>query len=129
VSGNYTYNDSRVLKSPNAFDPALIAGNRLIRRPVHSGTVVLNAAYRRVNWNIAGYFTGARTDSDFLDRGLNRNPGYARFDLGGAFDLTRNISVFGRAENLFDKRYQDVIGFPALGRDYRAGMKFRLGGE
>jgi len=129
VSGNYTYDDSRVLQAPNAFDPASLPGNRLLRRPVHSGNVVLNAAFRRMNWNLAGYFSGRRTDSHFLAPAVTSNPGYARFDLGAAFDVTRNVTVFGRAENLFDKQYQDAIGFPALGRDFRVGMKFRLGGE
>ena len=31
-------------KSPNASDPALIAGNRLIRRPLNSGSITLTAA-------------------------------------------------------------------------------------
>jgi outer membrane cobalamin receptor len=39
------------------------------------------------------------------------------------------LSVFGRIENLFDKRYQEALGFPALGRDYRLGMKYTIGGE
>ena len=131
VIGGYSYDDSRVLKSPNAFDPATIEGNRLLRRPVHSGNLVLNAALRRMSWTLAGYFTGRRTDSDFLfpPLGLTRNAGYARFDLAGSYDLRRGITVFGRVENLFDKQYQEALGFPALGRDFRLGMKFIIGGE
>jgi len=129
VSGNYTYDDSRVLRSPNAFDPAEVPGNRLLRRPVHSGNAILNAAFLRMNWNLAGYFTGRRTDSDFLGLGLTSNPGYARFDLATSYEIRRGVTVYGRVENLFDKQFQDVIGFPALGRDFRLGMKFTLGGE
>ncbi len=129
VTGNYTYDDSRVLQSPNAFDPALIQGNRLLRRPVHSGNIVLNAAFRRMNWNLAGYFTGRRTDSDFLGQGLTSNPGYARLDLAASYDLRRGVTAFGRVTNLFDRQYQDTLGFPALGRDFRLGMEFTFGGE
>jgi outer membrane cobalamin receptor len=126
---NYTYDDSRVLRAPNAFDPTLIAGNRLFKRPVHSGNLILNAAFRRMNWNLAGYFTGRRTDSDFLGLGVTRNPGYARFDLGGSYTVHRGVTLFAHVENLFDKRYEDAIGYPAYRRAYRAGMKFTLGGE
>ena len=129
ITGSYSYDDSRVLRAPNAFDLASIPGNRLLRRPVHSVNLILNAAFARMNWNLAGYFTGPRTDSSFLAPGVTSNPGYARFDLATSYKLSRGVTVFGRVENLFDKQYQDALGFPALGRDYRLGMKFLLGGE
>jgi hypothetical protein len=28
-----------------------------------------------------------------------------------------------------DKQYQDAIGFPALGRELRVGMRYRFGGK
>ncbi len=129
VTGHYSYVDSRVLESPNAFDPALQPGNRLLHRPVHSGSLALNAGYRRANVNLASVFIGERTDSDFLGFGLTRSPGYARFDLATSFELRRGVTAFGRVENLFDKRYEEAIGFPAYRRSYRLGMRFTLGGE
>ncbi len=131
VAANYTHDDSRVLASPNAFDPALIAGNRLIRRPPNSGSLTMNAAFRRLNVNLAGYFTGIRTDSDFLFVGLNltRNPGYSRFDLATSYNLGRGVSLYARATNLLDKLYQDALGYPALGRDVRVGMNYRFAGR
>ena len=138
LTGHYTYDASRVLESPNAFDPTLIPGNRLFKRPVHSGGVVLNAGFARMNWNLAGYFTGRRTDSDFLSARfgntcigpcLTSNPGYARFDLAGSYSFRRSVTAFGRIENLLDKRYEDSLGFPAYRRSYRLGMKFVFGGE
>jgi outer membrane cobalamin receptor len=131
VAANYTHDDSRVLLSPNAFDPALIAGNRLIRRPPNSGSLTMNAAFRRLNVNFSGYFTGVRTDSDFLFAGLNltRNPGYSRFDLATSYNLGRGMSLYARATNLLDKLYQDALGYPALGRDVRVGMNYRFTGR
>src|ERR1700730_7567049 len=124
AGGNYTYDPTRVLAAPNAFDPAQIPGNRLIRRPVNSGNLVLNMAFKRMNWNVAGYFTSRRTDSDFLGLGLASNPGYARFDLAGSSNLTHGVSFYGRIANLADKKYQYVLGFPALGREFRIGVKY-----
>lgn len=129
VTGNYTYDDTRVLKAPNAFDLAQVPGNRLLRRPVHSGNMGVNASFRRMNWYAAGYFAGRRTDSDFLGLGLTSTPGYARFDLAVSYDLPRGLTLFGRVENLLDKQYQEALGFPALGREFRVGMKFTLGRE
>jgi vitamin B12 transporter len=78
---------------------------------------------------LVGYFTGERTDSDFLGLGLTRNPGYARFDVATSYSVTRGFSLYGRATNLFDKRYQDALGYPALGRDFRIGMNYRFSGR
>ena len=127
--GNYTYNDSRVLASPNAFDPSELPGNHLARRPVNSGSLTLNAAFCRFGVTIGGYFTGVRTDSDFLGLGFTRNPGYARFDLSTHYDVGHGVTFTVRAANLFDKQYQDALGYPALGRDVRAGVRYTFSGR
>jgi outer membrane cobalamin receptor len=129
VSGNYTFTASRVLEAPNAFDPALVPGQRLFRRPVHSGNIFLAANFRRFGATLAGAFVGPRTDSDFLGLGHTRNPGYARFDFTTRVAVRRGVEAFARVENLFDKQYQDVLGYRALRRTFRGGMKFVVGGE
>jgi vitamin B12 transporter len=129
LAGNYTYDDTRVLQAPNAFDPSELPGNHLIRRSVNSGSLTLNAQWRRVGFNVGGYFTGVRTDSDFLGLGLSRNPGYARFDLAGHYHLGHGVLLYARAQNLFDKQYEDVIGYPALGRDARVGVRYMFKGR
>ncbi len=128
LGGHYSYVDSRVLRSPNAFDPALQVGNRLLHRPVHSGSLAANADVRRMNWNLTTILVGEATDSDFLGFGLMRNPGWVRVDLGGQFRLPRGTTLFGRIENLFDQRYEEAIGFRAYGRHFRLGMKVVFGG-
>ena len=129
LAGNYTYDDSRVIKASNAFDPTELPGNRLIRRPANSGSLTLNAAFRRLNVTLGSYFTGVRTDSDFLGLGLKRNPGYVRFDLSGSYALGHGATFYARATNLFDKQYQDALGYPALGRDMRAGLRYTFRGR
>ncbi len=131
LAANYTYDDSRVLVSPNAFDPAELPGNRLLRRPVNSGNLVLDGGIRRFHGNVAATFVGRRTDSDFLfpPLGLTSDPGYMRVDVAASYVLSTHASVIGHVTNLFNKDYQDVLGFPALGRAAYIGMRFRLGGE
>jgi vitamin B12 transporter len=129
LAGNYSYDDTRVLVSPNAFDPAEISGNHLIRRPPHSGSLTLFSTFRQFQFTFAGYFSGVRTDSDFLFLGLKRNPGYARFDVATTYNFGRGVSLYARAANLFDKHYQDAIGYPALGRDVRVGVNYRFAGR
>jgi vitamin B12 transporter len=138
LNGNYSHDDTRVLQTSGSFPGP---GDHLLRRPVNSGNVWLNASYRRFNFNVNAYITGARTDSDFdsifvggkcvVGSGpcLTSNPGYARFDLATSYTFPRGLSFYGRVTNLFDKQYQDAIGFPALGRDYRLGLHYRFSGK
>jgi vitamin B12 transporter len=138
ISGNYSYDDSRVLKAPNAFDPAEIPGNRLLRRPPQSGSLTIGTEFGHFDILLAGYFSGPRTDSDFLSFTFAgacfgpcqfRNPGYARFDIATNYVLRRGVNFYARATNLFDRRYQDAVGFPALGRDVRVGMRYQFNGK
>ncbi len=46
-----------------------------------------------------------------------------------SYAFGRGISTYLRAQNLFDKQYQDALGYPALGREVRAGMNYRFGGK
>jgi vitamin B12 transporter len=128
MAGNYPYDDTRVLQAPNVFDPSELPGNHLLRRPVNSGSLTLNAAYRHFGFTVGGYFSGVRTDSDFLFLGHTSNPGYARFDVATHYDFGHGVSLYARAQNLFDKQYQDVIGYPALGRDARVGVRYTFKG-
>jgi vitamin B12 transporter len=129
LSGNYTYDDTRVLQAPNAFDPSELPGNHLLRRPVNSGSLTLNAAWRHFGLTMGGYFSGVRTDADFLGLGLSSNAGYARLDVAAHYNFGRGITLYARAQNLFDKQYQDVLGYPALGRDARVGVRYAFKGR
>jgi outer membrane cobalamin receptor len=37
--------------------------------------------------------------------------------------VTPRLELFGRIENLFDREYEEVFGFPALGRGVMAGLR------
>ncbi len=138
IAGNYSYDDSKVLVAPNASDPALVAGNRLFKRPLHSANLSLNAHFQRVNWNLTGFYVGRRTDSDFLSSivdgvcvgpCIKSNPSYVRWDMAMMVPLRYGLSATAHFENLFDRHYQDAIGYPALGYNYRVGIRYVWGGE
>jgi vitamin B12 transporter len=129
LKGNYSYDNTRVLRTVATAPAVEQPGNHLLRRPVNSGNLWFNATFRRVNFNLAGYFTGVRADSDFDGLGITHNPGYARFDFATSYNFDRGISFYGRVTNLLDKQYQDAVGFPALGRDFRLGVNYRFTGR
>jgi vitamin B12 transporter len=122
ASANYTYDSTRTLSAPDNSDPNYVVGSRLLRRPVNSGNIMLNAAFRRMNWNLNGYFTGKRFDYNYPSQVID--PAYARFDLAAWYNVSPGVSFYGRITNLADKQYQEVYGYPALGREFRIGVKY-----
>ncbi len=129
LDASYTYTSTQILEQPFAFDPLLEPGQPLIRRPKHAGSLLLTYLSRRWGANLGGSFIGRRPDSDFLGYGIDHAAGYARIDLGGWYALTSRITAYVNLENAFDKAYQEVVGYPALGANVRAGVRFRIGGE
>ena len=128
-NASYTYTSTQILKSPLAFDPLLAEGQPLLRRPKHSGSMVLN--YIRPRWgsDVAATFIGRRTDSDFSGLGVDHAAAYARLDLGGWYAITAHVTGYVSVENALNKRYEEAAGYPALKGNFRAGLRFRFGGE
>jgi vitamin B12 transporter len=124
-SGSYTYDSTRTLSAPTDpadIDPNYLVGSRLLRRPVNSGNITLNANYWRMNWNVSGYFTGQRFDYNFPGQIID--PGYALINLAASYNVAHGFSLYGRINNLANKQYQEAYGFPALGREFRIGVKY-----
>ncbi len=130
----YTYTSTQVLQAPlctlqNYCDPLFFAGKPLLRRPKHSGTALVTYLGHRWGGNLGGTLVGRRPDSDFLGLGIDHAAGYARIDLGGWYAITTRVTAYANIENALNRHYNEVVGYPALGANFRAGMRFRLGGE
>jgi vitamin B12 transporter len=116
---DYTYTE--------AFDD--IANTGLLRRPKHKATL-------RNTWHASSQlsvdatilYTGSWLDNnrDFTNFEPLNAPGFTTVNLAGNYDVNKYLSVYGRINNLFDRRYQDPVGFlqPSIGAF--AGVKVRL---
>jgi outer membrane receptor protein involved in Fe transport len=129
LDGSYTYTSTQILQAPFAFDPLVAAGQPLIRRPKHLGSMLLSYFGNRWGGNLGGSFVGRRPDSDFLGFGFNHAAGYARLDLGAWRDITPRVTVYANLDDALNKHYEEVVGYPALRINFRAGLRFRIGGE
>jgi outer membrane cobalamin receptor len=128
-AAKYSYDDSRVLASPNATDPALVPGNRLLKRPLNSTNATLNAHWHGANLFLGAYYIGRQTDSDFLGLGITSDPGYFRLDMAASMPLRYGLSATAYFGNVLDRHYQVAVGYPALGYNYRFGLKYTWRGE
>jgi vitamin B12 transporter len=129
LDGGYTYTSSQYLDNPAPFDPIFDPGRPLLRRPKHSGNVLMSYLGTRWGANIGGSFVGPRADSDFFGFGVEHAAGYVRMDSGGWYAVNSRVSLYANVENALDRRYNEVVGYPALPVNFRAGVRFRIGGE
>ena len=136
----YTYLHTAVTTPGLDPDPgaAFAAGQPLLRRPAHSGTVTLDYAISsRVGVAGTAYFVGRRWDQDYAVYPFPRVelPGYARIDLAGQWRLLGphpganggGVSLFLRVRNLLDAQYEEVRHFAAPGRALFIGTEVRFG--
>jgi vitamin B12 transporter len=131
---SYTYTSTEILEAPlctpsNFCDPLLAAGRPLLRRPKHSATTLISYLGTRWGTNLGGSFVGRRPDGDFLGFGIDHAAGYARVDLGGWYAINSRITAYANVENALDHHHNEVVGYPALTANFRAGLRFRIGGD
>ncbi|MFZ2084083.1 MAG: TonB-dependent receptor [Candidatus Sulfotelmatobacter sp.] len=129
LSTAYTYTSTKILDDPAPIDSLYNPGQPLLRRPKHSATTLLSYLGSRWGANLSGSFVGRRPDDDFDGFNIDHAAGYVRVDLGGWYAINHRITAYANIENALDRRYNEVVGYPALPINFRAGFRFRIGGE
>jgi len=122
VNANYTYLD---------WDTA---DGKLPRRPRNRGNVNLNYLHDRWNVNLGANIVGRRDDfraaSPF---GNTTKAGYVIFDLASYYSLplrvpaVKDLTLFGKIENLLNKKYEEADGFRARPLNFLLGMRATFG--
>lgn len=132
IRGHYTLLDTEILAvngSSSAQTPYSV-GDALLRRPRHSGS--LDASWTHGQ---AAAFAQLQVRGETRDAepafgptgGLYDNPGFTVVNLGGSWRPVRAVEIFARALNLFDREYEEVLGYPAPGRTAYVGARFAVG--
>jgi outer membrane receptor protein involved in Fe transport len=127
LDAQYTLTDGEVIVSSIDFDPVYAAGQPLLRRPKHQGSLTARYGGARFGAGATLFLVGSRADSDFLGIGLTENDGYARLDARVHARVVRGLEAFLAAENLLDEEYQEALGYPAPGLSVRVGVRYRTG--
>jgi len=129
LTAAYTNTSTQILSDPAPPDAEFNPGQPLLRRPKHSATMLLSYLGSRWGSNLSGSFVGRRPDDDFDGFGIDHAAGYVRTDLGGWYEINHRVTAYANVENALDRRYNEVVGYPSLPFNFRAGFRFRIGGE
>ncbi len=78
-------------------------------------------------WNVSFDLnhTGGMTDNA-VPTGDVALPGHVRADLAVSYKVLPNLALKLGVDNIFDRRYEDVVGFPAPGAIVRGGISASL---
>ena len=105
-------------------------GLELVRRPKNkaSGTATWRAT-DRLTLSATALYVGSWVDANrsFSIARLNADP-FATFNLAAEYRATVNTVIYGRIDNLLDRRYQDPVGFLQPGIGAFAGVRLKFGG-
>ncbi len=128
----YTLLDTEILAADNAaLAPSPFkVGDPLLRRPRHAGSLeLLYTAHRVTAFTRVG--ARARTlepEPNYgTAGGLFYSAGYAVVDAGASVKLASAVEVIGRVGNVLDHRYEETLGYPALGRNVMIGVRVAAG--
>jgi outer membrane receptor protein involved in Fe transport len=129
---SYTRLDSEILAVDGdaAAPPPFSVGERLPRRPGHQFGADISATSGRVSAFLRGGGRSSALDvepSTGTFGGLFEAAGYQVWSTGAALRIGRVLEIFGRVENLFDRTYEEALGFPALGRRATVGLRLAAG--
>ena len=129
VRGTWTWLDTEVLgvdNAPTETAPPFSVGDPLIRRPSHRAAMDVAWALRRASAFLSLNGRGEMRDLDPTAGafgGFHDAPGYVTVTIGGSFRLAPGVDVTARVANLFDRDYEEALGFPALGRSAMVGVR------
>ena len=122
LTATYTYTNAKDSK-----------GNEEVRRPPHSASLDATAYFdeRRLRVTVGVHYNSVRKDFFFqafpLPTLLVDLPATTVVRASLAYDLTRELTAFIRAENLFNLHYEEVFSYRAPPFAIYAGLKLRLG--
>ena len=94
-------------------------GARLLRVPEQSGSATLGWAGERLSGAVT-----VRAEGDQDDSGGVRE-GFVTANLNGAYQLSDQVALTVRVENLADEHYQQVLGYGEPGRSAYVGFRLR----
>jgi vitamin B12 transporter len=98
---------------------------QLLRRPKHKGNLIATwhaSDALLLNLDVLTVSSWVDGNRDFSIPRLEA-PGYTTLNLAASFDLSGQLALLGRIDNLLDRRYQNPVGFLRPGFGVFAGIR------
>ncbi|HET9371859.1 MAG TPA: TonB-dependent receptor [Vicinamibacterales bacterium] len=127
----WTWLDTEILgvdDFPTEAPSPYVVGESLIRRPNHRVSLDVQWTSERATAFVGIVGRGSMRDIEpNFAATVYDNPGFTTVDIGGSWRVGRGLEVTARVTNLFDRDYEEALGFPALGRSAMVGLRVGTG--
>ena len=111
---NYTYTDANNLTT----------SSRLVRVPRHQLSFnIVAKPVEKITVSVGGVWALDRQDFNANGSQVSM-PDYFVLRASASWQVTKNMQVFARLENALNADYQQIYGYPSLGRAAYGGVKF-----
>jgi vitamin B12 transporter len=125
LRAGYTLLASEIVDSTSPTSTVLRAGKWLFRRPRNSGFIGVGFSQGRIGADLTGLFIGRFVDSDFvsLQPPILEHDSYTTWDARLSVKIVPLATFLLSIDNLANVDYMEPLGYPALGRAVRAGVR------
>jgi len=141
VGGTYTFVDTEVTDDGGLGNLFFAKGEKLLRRPNHSGSLYVDWSWRDLNVRLNGTYVGERDDTfftvapgpwGFYSYTNQRlvNDGYFLLNLAASYTfhldrgLLKQVKLFAKGRNILDDSYEETMGYSSPRFGALAGVEF-----
>lgn len=97
---------------------------QLLRRPKNKISFDANYHFlKKANVNLGLIYIGSRADSHYETFARTKMSSYLVANLSASYDICQNFQIFGRVDNLLNRKYEEVSGYGTPGISGYGGVK------
>ena len=110
--GNYTYNETETAE-----------GDQRLRRPRHLANLGVSVALLDNALRLNAHVRAARGSIDIGGQALDD---YTIVNFSAQYELNDNWQLNAKLDNVFDREYEEVVGYNSKGRDAYVGVNYHF---
>ena len=95
----------------------------LIKQAKQYGNIAAEYMYMKLTGGVGATFSGRRNDYLGVSTGMG---GYTIYNLYANYEVEKNLSLFARWNNVFNKDYQLSYGYNTPGSNFFAGIRYAM---
>jgi vitamin B12 transporter len=131
ISANYTFLKGNVTTTNFEYDAStygyIAKGDtiysHLFRVPQHSLNATAGIQINKKFYvSLSHKFSGKRFEPRYAETPLELKP-YHTTDVFGQYSINKNIRLYASLKNIFNSKYEDILGYNTRGRNYVFGVR------
>ncbi|KFD25219.1 outer membrane vitamin B12 receptor [Yokenella regensburgei ATCC 49455] len=101
-------------------------GQQLLRRAKQQVKYEISGEVASIGWNVVYNYVGKRKDTSNKDYTTIDVGGSSLWDVGLSWPVTRQLTLHGNVNNIFDKTWQTANGYNMPGREYTLSASYQF---